>query len=158
MSAMKRVHPAPFHRVAESTFNARAKALELAIPRLNDAQIALRMASIVALLHDGHSRLALGEPVFRRDRSFPFRLHRFADGIHVTATRPADSAFLGARVERIGNMPAVAAWDSVMTISAGDNFFSSTDGVSLMLTLPEIMSGLRLATSDSLVLTVTRTG
>jgi hypothetical protein len=128
------------------------RALERDIPRLSDRQVALRMSAIVALVHDGHTQLPLARPVFARERSYPVRIERFADGIHVVAVRPDDREILGARVVEIGERPAAAVWDSVTSIVPGDNVFLKMSPVPVRLTSPEVMSALGLADSSALAL------
>ena len=148
------VHPAPYHRIPEAQFRTAAQSLERDLAHLSAEQVALRMMAIVALAHDGHTRLQPGGRVFRRERAFPLRIERFTDGFYVVATLPAERSLLGARVERLGGVPVQAAWDSVLTISVGDNLFGRMTGVVLLLTMPEVLTGLELSTRDSIRLDV----
>ena len=154
MSAMKSVHPSPFHRVPESEFDAAAERLSRQIDKLTPQQIAVRMESIAALLNDGHSRVQFRAPVFKNDKVFGARIDRFADGIFVTAASPELSSIVGKKVLRIGSMSAAAAWDSVMTFASGDNVFSRMSNVPRMLASPEVLSAIGISSADALTLVV----
>jgi hypothetical protein len=154
MSAIKSVHPSPYHRVPEAEFDAAASQLSRQIQTLTSQQIAIRMQSIAALLNDGHSRVQLRGPVFRNDKSFGIRIDRFADGIFITAATPGLASLVGKKVTRVGSLSANAAWDSVMRFSSGDNAFSRMSSVPTILTMPEILSAVGLSAVDSLVISV----
>jgi hypothetical protein len=158
MSAIKSVHPAPYHRRPESDFDSAAARLSRDIPILTSQQIAVRMQAIMALLEDGHSHVQLADPAFHRQRFFGVRIDRLADGMFVTATTPDLAVFRGSRVIRIGNLPAADAWDSLVKISSGDNVFSRMAGVPAMLMMPEILSATGISSADTLILTLATKG
>jgi hypothetical protein len=151
-TTIRDVHPAPFHRVAEADYAKAVSALDRAIPTLTPRQIAVRIAAIISLLNDGHSRMVLDNPLFPRAQAFPVRIDRFADGIRVVAVTPASRALLGARVIRFGALDATAAWDSLAAIASGDNVFSRWAAVPRAATIPVLLDALGISPAESLAL------
>ena len=151
-ATIRSVHPAPFHRVAEGDFAKAVGQLDRALPTLSPQKIVVRFAAIVALLNDGHSRLALDNPITAHGQAFPMRLDRFADGIHAVAVTPDARQLLGLRLVRIGSLNAEAAWDSLAGIASGDNIFSRWAAVPYLVTVPGVLEGLGLSSGDSLTL------
>lgn len=155
---LKQVHPSPFTRITEATFDEAADALARELPALAPKTAALRIGALVSLIGDGHTTLGLGAPVFASDTTFPIRVERFADGLFVTAVRPADAALLGARVARINGIEWAAFWDRLATIASGDNVWSRMADLPLRLTRPELVAGLGLGDLDTLHLDVVTRG
>ena len=52
-------HPEPFRKTSKAALNQAADALAAELPTLKDYQVVARMAALVAMLGDGHSRLRL---------------------------------------------------------------------------------------------------
>jgi len=77
-------------------FEAAVASLDAAIPRLDDDEIAVGIARIVAMVEDAHTHVWLGK------RRLPLVLHWFEDGIFVVAARPELRSALRRRVMRIG--------------------------------------------------------
>ena len=155
---IERVHPAPFHAVSATKFAAAVKSIDRDIPHLSPQQVIARFAGLVALVSDGHTHIQFRDPVFLRQKAFPVRIDRFPDGIHIVAVNPDLSRTIGARVTRIGSLPAEAAWDSLMTIAPGDNVFSRMTSVPVVIAIPEFLSAIGLSTADSLRVTLAQAG
>jgi hypothetical protein len=151
-ATIRSVHPAPFHRTAEADYARAVAALDQAIPSLGPRQIAVRLAAIVTLLHDGHSRLGFEDPFFPRGQAYPVRIDRFPDGIRVVASLPTSIGLLGARLIRFGNASAEAAWDSLASIASGENVFSRWSAVPSLATMPALVDVLGLAPESGLTL------
>ena len=56
-AAIKDIHFKPFHNVTEAEFDSAVAALSNRVPALSDNEIIVGMASIVARLQDGHTRI-----------------------------------------------------------------------------------------------------
>src|SRR5207245_1274581 len=92
-------HPAPFARLAKTSFQVRLHDLKEALPRLKDPEIAARWAALVAALGEEHS-----EVDFHREwgaLQLPVELATFADGTFIVATTRRFRHLLGARLERV---------------------------------------------------------
>jgi hypothetical protein len=125
---------------------------------LTDQQAALELVRLVALVHDGHTRLIPGGKPFRLDRWYPVRIDRFADGFFVIATSPAHEPLVGAEVIRIGGRPVEQVWSALADLSSGDNEFSKLSGVPQFLMMPEIVTTLGLTGAAGLELEVRVSG
>ena len=93
---LPRLHGNLFHRLRRGDFEGSIAEVDASVPRLDDAEIAVALARIVARADDAHTRLVL--PPAR----YPFAFHRFADGWFAVATTEERRAALGARLVRIG--------------------------------------------------------
>jgi hypothetical protein len=66
---IQRVHPHPFHHVSQAELAAEVSALDMDILTLSDHDIEVRLARLIAMLGEGHSRLSLpgltDPPMFR---------------------------------------------------------------------------------------------
>ena len=103
-------HPNPFRKISRDEFDHRADALAGELGQLNDSQVVARMAELVALLADGHTRLTMpvaenaqlfgshgkiAPPKISPFGSLPIRLTRTVDGLVVTATTEPHHDLLG---------------------------------------------------------------
>ena len=52
-------HPNPFHKAAREDFDRKADALAADLEKLQDFEVVARMAELVAMLNDGHTRLTM---------------------------------------------------------------------------------------------------
>ena len=59
VTRIREVHPDPFQQIDEADFDAAAAQLRLDAPCLDDKAIVVRLSALVALLRDGHTRLAI---------------------------------------------------------------------------------------------------
>lgn len=151
-------HPDPFEQVEEETFNAMHQALLDDLPELNDNDAALRLAALVAVMKDGHSRLSIprahnglaflqghtGPNEAARDglvfSSLPFRYFLFEDGLHIVEAAKGYEQFIGAKILTIGNMEAMDAVEAVGPIL----FVENDNGANLLsadrLALTEVLT------------------
>lgn len=136
-------HPNPFFAGNEAEFRAAVAALDKDLSTLGDKEIIVRMAQIVALLEDGHTRLAFpreyeqlgfsfshSEPARPHDerlafRSLPLKFYEFADGLHVAEAAPGYEALLGARIIAVDGMPVEELRARLRTINYNDNEFTN---------------------------------
>lgn len=165
--SIRKIHPAPFRKYEESKFNAAVGALHRDIPKLTDKMIVVRMAEIVGLLKDGHTRLAL--PRMHPDlglefghtttkpansalltfKQLPFAFEQYKDGLFVIGASKPYANHIGGRVVSIGGKPASAAMQAVQRIT----FAESAQLQKLMgadrLTLPETLEALGITQDAS---------
>lgn len=94
------------HRpITREQFDAQARALDEAIPRLTDGQIVLELMKLMVSLRDGHSAVwEAGEnPLFRA--ALPLRMFWFEEGVFVTAADPKYKDLLGAQLLALDGHP-----------------------------------------------------
>lgn len=139
---LRRVHPDPFARIAEARFDSAVAALDARLGQMDDRAAALGMMAITSLIEDGHTGAIglLGHLGF--DAWFPLRTVVQDGALYVVAAAPAHRTLVGGRVTRLGDLDGPAALARVLTITAGDNAFSRSDHVPLLLMSPGVLQGL----------------
>lgn len=94
MAAQMRLkHKALFHTMTEAEFNRAVDALDADIPRLNEDEIIVRLAQLMAMVQDGHTGLDLRPVAPSPDLKdhIPVRFERYADGVYVRAATQESS-------------------------------------------------------------------
>jgi tetratricopeptide (TPR) repeat protein len=154
---LPRRHKNAFHRVKREDFDAAVSRLYNAVPTMSDDEIVVGMMRLVAMIRDGHSSL---NPLhYARTGIYPIRLYRFSDGMYVQKAAPAYADLVGAKVLRIGGVSIDDAMAAVAPIVAADNEMGVLDMGPMMLSVPEILSGLKIATDkQKLDITVSKNG
>jgi hypothetical protein len=117
---LPRLHPNLFYYSPRAVFDAEVAKLRDEIPSLGDADVAIRMAAIVALAHDGHTSLSLTQRAAGL-RSLPLQLRWLADGLFVTGATAPYARAGGARVVRIGSLTAEEAHEAVKRLVSHEN-------------------------------------
>lgn len=147
-------HPAPFRFTSEEEFLAEVARLRGDIPDLDDHAIMLRMAALLSLVEDGHTRLSLPrvhpqlaystshasdpDPVDERLRfdSLPVVFRAFEDGLFITDAAPEYQALIGAEVVSIGSRTSaellVAAGAIVEAENSGARDLHASDRLALI--------------------------
>jgi len=149
-AAIRRDHKSPFHTQSEAVYSARIDALHDAIPGLEETEILVEMASIVAAINDGHTRLT----GWHRNpdwgfRSYPLSLYWFADGLYVRQAHLDLGDLVGARVLRIGDLTAEEAKARIEAVVAADNRFGEREEGPGFLISPEVMAALGILDADT---------
>jgi hypothetical protein len=139
VTALRETHPRPFYYVEAAAFDAAHYALIDAIPQLSDHQIMLRMAGLVGLLEDGHTRLGsprlAGQYTFSMAHShdeppnhhglyfsqLPIRFALFDDGVYIDDIAREYGEFVGAKLISIGGVDALDAVEASRAFTAADN-------------------------------------
>lgn len=162
--AIETHHFRPYHRIPREEFHAAVEDLHARIPALSDVDVVLSMAEIVALLGDGHTRLALprrdpglamplhgghgGTPgphlEALRLPNLPVRLELFDDGLFVTSTVVGLERLVGARIERIGDTAAGEAVEASRRLAFADNEQTTRWYAPDRLALPHVLAYLGL--------------
>jgi len=121
-------HRHPFDTLSRADFDKAVAALRDRVPALDDHEVVVGMIKLVAMLRGGHSRLTLpvGPAADTQSHTptaapkagmafhiLPFKLYLFSDGLYVQAATPEHRELVGARIVRIGTMPADAALEAV---------------------------------------------
>ncbi|HEX5234243.1 MAG TPA: hypothetical protein VFW25_02825 [Silvibacterium sp.] len=144
-------HKQLFHTMSREEFNAAVEKLDADIPQLNDDQIFVRLAQILALVQDGHSGFDLRPipPPDRKDR-IPIRFDRYENGIYVRAAAPEYADAVGGKVIKIGSddwEPAIQKVDSIDSHDAGNLGEQFAWGAKTTLNCPRLLHGLGLSSS-----------
>jgi hypothetical protein len=154
--SVPRAHPNFFHSVSREAYRAALDSLSARVPTLEPHEVVVELARIVALVHDGHTRLTFpfdsaagfftghartASPhvpglVFRH---YPIRFGLFADTLYVIQADSAHRELLGGRVVSLGTMPAAAAMAAVEPTIQRDNDSQVRDLMATWLVCPEIL-------------------
>jgi hypothetical protein len=137
-----RRHKNAFHSITREQFERAASELDAQLPTLDDAQIALGLSRLAAMIGDGHTRVLWHwsyNPV-------PLRLFWFGNELRVTGTTAEYQRALGARVVRIGKATlAEANLKAQPFIHQGENeWFVKSESASF-LAYPALLHAIGLA-------------
>jgi hypothetical protein len=113
------VHPNPFTKTDHLAFRARAEALQIALPALDEEQRVVGAMQLVALVGDGHTQLAPNRPDFAL--WYPIRLYEFTDGYFVTAAYKGQADLAGAQILKIDGKPVSQVIDDARSLMGSDN-------------------------------------
>ena len=149
------IHPDPFWKTQESTFNLAVKDLDSRIPSLKDHEIVTGLLKIAALVSDGHTGLQINSAGPEWQQQFPVVIYPFEDGVYLASASKEYEAFVGRRVIRIGSLPTDSALRIITTIVNGENDYTLLDRVTRFLTYPAAMHALGITRQrETLNLTV----
>ena len=163
--AIREIHPRPFRAISETDFDSEYERLVEDIPELSDKEIIVRLAALVALVDDGHTRLALprehpeiglefghtptpgpAHPALRF-RQLPLAFDQFEDGIFVVAASNEYADLIGLRLVSIDGTPVAEAMQAVQAITFAENSqLAALMGVD-RLSLPEALAALGITAS-----------
>jgi hypothetical protein len=144
------IHPRPFWQTSPADFDSLVNRLDRRIPDLDDAQIAVELMRVAALLRDGHSGVDTS-PLLGSDRLYPVRVYPFQDGVYVMSVATEYAEYIGARVERIGPLSVQEALDQVMQVLNGENEYTRLNFAPLLLMQPRLLRVLGISTTEDQV-------
>lgn len=148
-----------FRKITEEAFDAEVDALHDAIPGMQQHEIVVGLARIVALFGYGHTELdALHAPV--KMHRIPVNLYEFDDGIFVQGAHEDFEAIVGSRVTKIEGMPIRDALAAIRPVVPAENDqFMKAHGLNF-LCLPEVLHAQRVTDSlkNDITLTLDRDG
>jgi hypothetical protein len=142
-------HKQLFHTMTEAAFQEAVQRLDADIPQLNDDQIFVRLAQIMAMVQDGHTgfdTLPLPPPD-SKDR-IPIRFDRYDDGIYVRATAPEYADAVGGKVIKVGPyswQEAIQRVDSIRPHDPGNEGERLAWSAKTQLNCPWVLHGLGLS-------------
>jgi tetratricopeptide (TPR) repeat protein len=152
-----------FKKVTKEVFDTEVEQLYKEIPSLENHEVIVGLARIVALFKYGHTSIHLG--AWHQGEAFqfhqlPFQLMQFKDGVFVQGTKKDYENALGARVIRVEGMDIEKALAAVKPAfpSENDQFFKAY-GL-YFLGIPEILHAQKVTTSlqDKVTLTLEKDG
>src|SRR5262245_14023352 len=149
-------HPNFYHAVSPATYRTAIDSLDRRVPGLEHEELVVELARIMALVHDGHTRVTfpfdsaagfftghsrtaapkVPGPVFHH---YPVRFGLFADTLWVIRTDSTHRDLLGGRVVRLGTMSAAQAMAAVEPVIQRDNESQVRDLTPTWLVCPEVL-------------------
>lgn len=156
-------HKQLFHTMTQASFEAAVQRLNADIPELNDDQIFIRFAQIMAMVQDGHTGFDLLPlpPPNLKDR-IPVRFDRYDDGIYVRAAAPEYADAVGGKLVKVGHagwQEAIQKVDSIVSHDPGNEGERLAWSAKTELNCPWVLHGLGLSdTADSANFTIEKDG
>ncbi len=151
---LPRRHASLFHDTSQAGYEAAVAALRTRLPELSRPVAIAEMARIVALARDGHTALFLlpfpGATAIPGITQLPVQLYAFPDGLRIVAITRTQATALGARVAKIGGVPADEALARVAALLPRDNDMGTRDLGPFYLALPAALEAAGLTTEYTL--------
>ena len=135
-------YPFLFKKVSARTFDAAVSELYQDIPRLEDHEVVVGLARLVALFGYGHTSLNVSG--WRKTENFdfsqlPFNMYWFKDGIYLQSVHRDYAGALGAKVLEVEGMPIKKALDAIRpVISIENEQYFRAFGIN-RLAIPEVL-------------------
>ncbi len=148
-------HPNLYYRMSEDDFKLVVAHAEQKIERsTTDEECLTAIRRVVASLQDGHTALgATNLPGYRN--IFPVRMYEFTDGIFITGIAEKYAEYVGAKVIKIGQLPAEEALGRASGLAFADNEFSRKNQAPVIAVTCKLAYGLGITDgSDKLPLVV----
>ncbi|WP_018476228.1 S41 family peptidase [Pontibacter roseus] len=159
---LPKMHREPFNKVSRQAFDSAVAVLHTRVPQLQDHEIIVGLAGLVAMIGDGHTRLTLPQDAavaYSRAHSttpppadsslylnhLPVKLALFDDGLFIKETTPEMLYLVGAQVLQIGATPAAEALEKVRPVTHYDNEMGFKLLAPTFLVVPEFLAALGIA-------------
>lgn len=138
---LPRRHADLFFAMRRERFDRAVRSLHDRIPSLAAHQIVVELSTIVAMATDGHTELM---PLQEASgfRVLPLALYQFGEDLHVIRAEERHREALGARVLRVGSVPASDAVQRVIPVLSADNQMEYLHTAPRYLVSPEILAAL----------------
>jgi hypothetical protein len=171
VEALKREHPMPAAKWDELDIEAQAAELKARVGTATDPEIMLGMATIVASLNDGHSRLTLpmklavglsdahtatqppNDPELALDR-YPVLIAPFGDRFHVVSARTEFEYLLGGRLIAVNDVPVAEIASRLEPLAHGENEHWKRRIIADRMTIPEVLAWAGIASGPEVHLSV----
>ncbi len=141
---LPKLHKNLFFQMAREEFEDATSHLRESIPGLEDSEIVVELARLVAMPGDGHTALTLFQPGVSF-RSLPLEWRRFQDGLFITGSLKEHESSLGTKVLEIDTLDVEEAWKRVSGIVSHDNDAGLKSLVPGYLRLAEVLKALEIA-------------
>ncbi|THH37902.1 tetratricopeptide repeat protein [Neolewinella litorea] len=156
-------YPFLFKKVSAEDFDAAVEELYTDIPELEDHEVVVGLARIVALFGYGHTNIWLsgwGPDNPFGFREMPYRLYWFSDGIFVQGAHREYAEAVGARVTHVEGMPVEKALEAIRPVVSVENeqFFKSAGPVQLANPAVLHAQGITPELKDEITLTLEKDG
>ncbi|HET7461873.1 MAG TPA: hypothetical protein VFJ82_11525 [Longimicrobium sp.] len=147
LGEVRRMNAVYSHAPLPDSLVAAAGALRRRIPTLGDAQVAVAMQRLLAMLGQSHNNLFLNVPGARvRFGALPLTLYQFPDGVYVIGADSAHAGLVGSRLLKLDDTPADSAMVRLRALTTRDNPRNEWVGPGY-LAVPAVMHALGVARS-----------
>lgn len=160
VNAIVERHPDPFRKVEQTAFAETKANLVADIPSLSDHQIETRLAQLIAMLGDGHTRISVPRlhPEFGVEQghvatsppshtslafaSLPVRFEIFDDGVFIVGADKSAARLIGAEVTAFDETPIAEVLEAARTTIAADNEMGAKSVLPDRISLPALLHAL----------------
>lgn len=118
---MEQMHYSLYRKVSREKLLAELAALKADIGTLSDEQARARLVKITALVGDGHTMSLLSEEGKTVMRRLPVHMYAFKEGLYVIGAASDQAELIGAKVLKVGKLPADEAMKAVRPYISIDN-------------------------------------
>jgi hypothetical protein len=145
ISEVRRLNARYSHEPFPSEFNTAVAGLRADIPRLDDAQIAVRMQGLMAILAQSHNGLWLGSGEGRvRFGRLPVAFYAFPEGLFIIDALDSHKELIGSQVLGFDRTPAAEALKAVGSFMNRENDMETLWLGPTYLGSPQVLYGLGL--------------
>ena len=131
-----------FRKISKQDFDLAVEELHSAIPEMEDHEVIVGLARIVALFQYGHTSLSLGNWRGSNANGFhqlPYNLYQFSEGVYVQGVHKDYAKALGAKVLQIGDKSIEEALALIRpSVPAENDQFYKAYGI-FNLGIPEVL-------------------
>ena len=148
-----------FIKTTKETFDTEVDSLYSNIPNLENHEIIVGMARIIALFKYGHMGVGFYQKPFKF-HYLPFNLYEFTDGIYLQGVQKGNQKALGAKVLEINKVPIADALKRIYPVVSAENTqYFKGNGIN-HLTIPEVLhaQGITDELENSIELTLEKDG
>ncbi len=131
-----------FHKITSNDFDKAVSNFYKKIPNLQDHEVKVGFAELVAKFGYGHTALSLygwRYDEVKNMHQLPYQLYWFNDGIYIIATQKEYKEALGAKVHKIGKVPVIDALNRIKPVVSSENDQFFKDVGPHYLGVPEIL-------------------
>lgn len=136
-------HYDPDHRTPAAEINQAIQELKASINTLSDKQILARLSLIMGKFGAGHDFIFPGTGTRGILETFAIKAYFFSDGLYIIEAE--DPALIGAKIDRIGDVPALEALEIMQMNMARDN------NMTALWNAPKVLSNPWLLEAHNLV-------
>jgi hypothetical protein len=109
-------HKNLFFKITRRQFDREIAEIIDSVPKRSDPEIKFALRRLTAMIGDPHTRIS-----FNPDRTYPFTLYQFSDGVFVIAAAEEYKSLLGAKLIRIGGTDIERAKEAVRPLITFEN-------------------------------------
>ena len=148
--ALPKKHPNLFFKVSEEQFNKEIDDLRNSVDNLNDDEIIDGMYKIVASVGDAHTKI-------KREflKQYPMEFYYFKDGVYVVNTIDEYKEALYSKLIKINRQDIKLIEDKISPLIAKENEQSIKKALPGLLSIPEILHGVKIVDNIDKVATFT---
>ena len=146
IASLEDMHPEPYWQISRDAFAGEMAGFVKKARRREACENVVEFSRIISLIGDGHISLSSSSVAgYDRKHAFPLAFYHFSDGLFILAAHKPYGQAAGARVLKIGGVPAGKAYERILAAARGDNKYSRHSIAKFRMQDPYFMNGLGLS-------------